>query len=116
MAGQQNLFDRARGEGFFRNGSASGAEQLDTALTAVIQLQGRSRRHNPKLGHRSIVHQQEAALLVLNGDGAGEHSEHVLQNAELALSNEFALGRQCGGLHVILGAVLHLRRTCQGLL
>ena len=116
MAGQQDLFDRARDEAFFRNGSVPGAEQLDTVLTAVIQLHGRSRRHNSKLGRRRIVHQQKAALLVLNGHAGGEHSEHILQNAELALSNEFVLDRQCGALHVILGAVWHLRRTCQGLL
>ena len=38
MAGEKDLFHRAAGEAFFRNGGAPGAEQFDTVLTAVIQF------------------------------------------------------------------------------
>ena len=117
MAGEKDLLDRAAGEAFFRNGGAPGAEQFDTGFAAVVQFPGSDLAGgDPKLGRRGIVHQQEAALLVLNRDAGGEHSEHIPQNAEFALADEFVLVCRCGGLQVMLGAALHGRRTCQGLL
>ena len=92
-----------------------GAEQLDTVFAAVIQFSARPRRRNPELGRRRIVHEQEAAVLVLNGHAIGEHSAYIPQNTEVVLSDEFVLAG-CRGLQVMLGTVLHVRRTCQGLL
>ena len=54
-------------------------------------------RDDPPLLH-GIVHQQEAALLVLERHAVREHPENVPQNVQLGLERESAIAVHCGGL------------------
>jgi len=115
MAGEKDLFDGTAVETFFRNGGAACAQQLDAGFAAVAVL-SKAPPAPSKLGGGGIVHQQEAALLVLHGDAVGEHlntSRRMLSPASPASS--YSAYRR-GSLGVVFGDVLHGNRTCQGLL
>jgi hypothetical protein len=120
MGREKRLFALTAGHRFLDNGAATGAQQFKAGFAAVGQF-FRIRRRRPAAGHPKlrrggIVHQQEAALRVLNRHAAGERSENIPQNAELGIHGESATGFRRGGLRVVFGAALHDREVCQALL
>jgi hypothetical protein len=68
------------------------------------------------LSRRGVVHQQEAPLLILNGDAAGKHPDYVSQDSQLAVGGEVACVHHSGNLQIEFVAALHNRRPCQTLL
>jgi hypothetical protein len=120
MRREKRLFALAAGHRFLDNGAATGAQQFQAGFAAVSQLLRIRRRlpagGNPKLRRRGIVHQQEAALLVLNRHATGEQSENIPQNAQFGSHGGSAAGFRRGSLWVVFGAAMHNREVCQGLL
>ena len=113
MAGQKHLLELAVDGGFFRNGGATGAEHFDAGLAAMVQLLRRWCLRlacgDSKLRRGGVVHQQQAALLVLQRDAVGQHSENIPQHPQLGLRGEFVRAWRRGSLQIWVGAVVHSR-------
>jgi hypothetical protein len=120
MGREKRLFALTASRRFLDNGSATGAQQFKADFAAVGQFPRIRRRlpadGNPKLRRGGIVHQQEAALLVLNRHAAGEKSENIPQNAQFGSHGGSVAGFRRGGLRVVSCAAMHNREVCQGLL
>ena len=76
MAREQDLFVLAVADGFFGDRGAARAQQFETGFATMLQFasnRSAAARGDSELCGRGIVDQQEAALLVLNGDAAGSN-------------------------------------------
>ena len=54
-----------------------------------------------------VVHQQEAALLILDRHACGEHFENTPQDTQFGILCERAVGLGRGGLQVVFSGALH---------
>ena len=115
VRGEQHLPGVAVGDAFLGDRRAAGTKQFEAGFAALAQgLRRRRRRRaagNPELRRGGVVHQQEIAVLVLNGDAGGQHPEHISQDIQFGfrrgLSARRVTRRSCKS---ICGAALHGRR------
>jgi len=70
------------------------------------------RGSHPQLRGGGVVHQQEAALLVLDRDAVGQHPEDVVEEARLGIGNDLGLAFNRGGGQEEMTA-LHGGRLCR---
>jgi hypothetical protein len=90
MGREQDLLVLAVAEGFLGDGGAARTDQFETGVATMFDLAGIRRRcGNSELCGRSIVDQEEAALVVLHGDGAGQQLEYIPEHVELAIRGAF---------------------------
>ncbi len=120
MGREKYLFDLAMGHPLFGNGGQTGAQQIKAGFTTMGQfLRMRYRRladGDPELGCGGVVHQQEAALLVLNRHTGGQQLKNFPQNIGLDRRSESAIGFRRGGRQLGSGAALHNRGACRSVL
>ena len=116
MGGEKRLLAPAAGDAFFGNGGLAGAEQFEPGRPPAVQFLRRRQRllrgSHAQLRGGGVVHQQEAALLVLDRDAVGQHPEHVAEEARLGIGNDLGLAFDRGGGQEEMTA-LHGGRLCR---
>ena len=116
MGGEKRPLARAAGDAFFGNCGLAGAEQFEPGRTPAVQLARRRQRllrgGHPQLRGGGVVHQQEAALLVLNRDAVGQHPEDVVEKARLGIGNDVGFAFDRGAVQEEMTA-LHGDRLCR---
>ena len=115
MGGEKRLLALAAGDAFFGNGGLAGAEQFEPGRTPPVEFlrwrQRLLRGSHPQLRGGGVVHQQEAALLVLDRDAVGQHPEYVVEEARLGIGNDLGFVFDRGVQEEM--TVLHGDRLCR---
>ncbi len=108
---QQHLPGVAVGDAFLGDRGAAGAKQCEAGFAALAQCcRKRCRRRaadNPELRRGRVVDQQEIAVLILNGDGGGQHPEHISQEIQFGFHRALTLAGWRCHLQIKCRAALH---------
>ena len=112
MGGEKRQLAPAAGDAFFGNGGLAGAEQFEPGCKPAVQFLRLLRGSHSQLRGGGVVHQQEAALLVLDRDAVGQHPEDVVEEAGLGIGNDLGFAFDRGAVQEEMTA-LHGGRLCR---